>query len=362
MERSLEFSVQPHPDFSCFENVLRLERKPDRIPLYELFSNIEPQVLEYLDEDTFQKIQRESASEAEAALRIHIQYMHKLGYDYINLGAHNFEFTHKNWADGETGVGNRSYQQAADSTIRTREDFEAYSFPQMEHVDYTPFETIPSLLPEGMKAIPGFSGILENVLWLMGMEAISYRLFDDPGLVEAMFEQVATRIIHYFDTVCQFECVGAVYMGDDMGWRTQTLVSPDTLRKYVFPWHQKLVSTVRRYDKPIILHACGNLMKVMDDIIACGWNAKHSFEDAIEPVWEAKKRYGDRIALLGGFDVDKLCRMRPAEIRSHTDFLIEKCAGNGGWACGTGNSVAEYIPMENFLTMIDQVHRSGRYS
>ena len=48
---------------------------------------------------------------------------------------------------------------------------------------------------------------------------------------------------------------------------------------------------------------------------ACGCDAKHSFEDAIEPVWEAKAKYGDRIALLGGFDMDKLSRMPVDQVR-----------------------------------------------
>jgi len=34
-------------------------------------------------------------------------------------------------------------------------------------------------------------------------------------------------------------------------------------------------------------------------------DAKHSYEDAIMPVTEAKKKYGEKIAILGGVDVDR---------------------------------------------------------
>ena len=100
----------------------------------------------------------------------------------------------------------------------------------------------------------------------------------------------------------------------------------------------------------------------MEDIIACGWDARHSFEDAIEPVWEAKARWGGRIALLGGFDMDKLCRMSVREVRRHTRLLIERCAPGGGWALGTGNSVANYVPVENFLAMLGEGLAAGRRS
>ena len=93
--------------------------------------------------------------------------------------------------------------------------------------------------------------------------------------------------------------------------------------------------------------------------VGIGWGAKHSFEDSIEPVWESKCKYGDRVALLGGFDMDKICRFGTDEVRKHTRVLIDKCSGNGGWALGTGNSVANYVNIENFLTMLEEGYLYG---
>jgi uroporphyrinogen decarboxylase len=232
----------------------------------------------------------------------------------------------------------------------------------MSDIDYSPFERVSRFLPEGMKVISnGPGGILENVMWLLGYEGISYLIYDNEPLVRDMFEAVATRIIEYFDTLASYDIVGALALGDDMGFRTQTLLSPAIFRKYLFPWHRKLVETVHRHGKPIILHACGNLNEVMEDIIACGWDAKHSFEDAIEPVWEVKRRYGNRIALLGGFDMDKIFRMSEPEVRAHTRFLIETCASGGGWTLGTGNSVANYLPVQNFLAMLEEGYLEGNF-
>lgn len=101
--------------------------------------------------------------------------------------------------------------------------------------------------------------------------------------------------------------------------------------------------------------------KVTEDIIDCGWDAKYPFEDVIEPIWEAKEKYGDRIALLGGFDMDKISRMSEDEVRQHTRFLIEKCAPGGGWALGTGKSVANYVPVESLLTMLEEGYLAGGY-
>lgn len=348
--KPIRWTHRPEPDFARLQAVLE-RRVPDRVPLYELFSNIEPQVREalgvapppaHLDPD-------------DQALQQHIAYQLAVGYDYCNVRAPNFGFPRNELPRAMTAEGERAYYLASSHTIAGRDDFERYPWPEMASIDYSPFERVRSLLPDGMKVValsPG--GVLENAMWLLGYEGISFLLADDEPLVRDIFDAVGSRLTTYFDTVAQFDVVGAINLGDDLGHKTQTLVAPQTLRQYVFPWHAKIVAAAHRHGKPAILHACGNLEAVMDDLIACGWDAKHSFEDGIVPVWEFKAKYGDRLAALGGFDVDRLSRSTPGEVRAHTRFLMERCAPGGGWALGTGNSVCSYIPVANFLAMVSE--------
>jgi uroporphyrinogen decarboxylase len=89
-------------------------------------------------------------------------------------------------------------------------------------------------------------------------------------------------------------------------------------------------------------------------------DARHSFEDTIETVVEAKRKYGDRIALLGGLDVDFMCRSNESAIRRRVRETLDACMPGGGYCLGTGNSVANYIPLDNYLTMLDEGRRYGR--
>jgi uroporphyrinogen decarboxylase len=83
-------------------------------------------------------------------------------------------------------------------------------------------------------------------------------------------------------------------------------------------------------------------------------DAKHSFEDTIETIEDAKLAYGRKIAVLGGIDVDFLCRSDEAAIRRRVRRTIDACQRGGGFCLGTGNTAANYIPLDNFLTMIDE--------
>ena len=96
----------------------------------------------------------------------------------------------------------------------------------------------------------------------------------------------------------------------------------------------------------------------MEDLISdIRIDAKHSFEDAIVPVAEFKRKYGNRIAVLGGVDMNQICLLSEADLRTYVRKILDQCMPGGGYALGTGNSVANYIPVENYLAMLDECAR-----
>lgn len=147
-----------------------------------------------------------------------------------------------------------------------------------------------------------------------------------------------------------------------MGFRTGTMISIEHLQQYVFPIQGRVAAIAHAHGLPFMLHSCGDRRAIMDILIEeVGVDGIHSFEDTIEPVTEAKSHYGDRVAILGGVDVDFLCRADEGQIRAYVRRVIAECAPGGGYALGTGNSVTNYMPVQNYLTMLDEGHRCGRY-
>ena len=82
------------------------------------------------------------------------------------------------------------------------------------------------------------------------------------------------------------------------------------------------------------------------------YDAKHSYEDSIQPVESAYAQYHDRIAILGGIDMDFVCRSSPEDVYGRSRRMLGLAAHSGGYALGTGNSVPEYVPDENYFAMI----------
>jgi len=341
-----------HPDFNRLRKVLLRLGEPDRVPFYELFA----------DAEIIQAVTGKSVS-----LETLVEFQVQLGYDYVPVGIPMHYPMRYRLAEDTAALPRerRAFVDDNHGTIEKRQDFDLYPWPQVDDSILASFESASRLVPSGMKTILSMSGILENVVWLMGYIPFSYALYEDEQLVWDMFERIGTNHLDFVGLCLEKgprESYGAVVMGDDMGYSHSTMISPSLMRKFLFPWQKKLVELVHRYDLPMILHSCGNLDAIMDDLIDyVGIDARHSFEDKILPVTQAKQRYGQRVAILGGVDMNLLCRSTQTQVRAYVRQVLTACMPGGGYALGTGNSVANYIPLENYLAMLDEGRRHGIY-
>lgn len=349
---------KPRPDYTRLLNALRRQGDPQQVPFLELFAD--PEIIAtFLGETPIQKAEQTAGRERmEAAVSQLIRFWHRLGYDAFWQGAAlTLPGTFQLETADTAGLsrGRRTWVDECSGRIKSWEDFEAYPWPSWSDADFYPLEYAAAQLPEGMAIIGLISGALEPVCWLMGYQAFAVALYDQPDLVEAMFSKIAEIYVPLARAVVQCDRVVALWMGDDMGFKTGTLISPAHLRKYVFPYQKKIASIAHRCGMPFLLHSCGNLQPVLDDLIdEIGIDAKHSFEDEILPVERFVECYGDRVAAIGGLDMDLLSRGSEAQVRQRTWQILERCAPGRGYVLGSGNSIANYVPMGNFLAMLDE--------
>jgi len=337
----------PDPDFNRLLTVLRRDGEPDRVPFVELGVDAE--------------IMAAALGEPVTSVEDEARFWHTLGYDYASVKA-DVPWVRRRDPTNDTAAlphAQREWVNAHSALIASRQDFERFPFPNPHAVGYDDVHTAIRIAPDGMGVVGRLSGVLENAMSALGFEGFAYGLVDDPRLVQLTCDAVGAVVLNVTERLAAIDGVGAIFFGEDMGFKTSTLFSPEALREYIFPWHRRIVNAAHAYGKPIILHSCGCLHAIMHDIIEIGWDAKHSFEDAIQPITEAKALYGDHIALLGGIDMDLLGRGSEAAVRARVRQVMEACAPGGGFAIGSGNTVANYIPLANYRAMLDEASGAG---
>jgi uroporphyrinogen decarboxylase len=240
------------------------------------------------------------------------------------------------------------------SVITDRKSFENYTWPEIENCDFSIITKAAEYLSPKAKFIPfSHDGILENVIGIVGYERLCLMLYEDESLVTEIFIEVGKRIQSYFQACLKYPEVGAVILNDDWGFNTHTLISPKALRKYVFPWYKAIVSMTHDYGKYAILHSCGKYDAILEDIIEdMRFDARHSYEDGITSVEKAYEALKGRIAVLGGIDVGFMARSSAEEIYERSIKMLHRSADFGGYALGSGNSIPDYIPNENYIALL----------
>jgi uroporphyrinogen decarboxylase len=201
----------------------------------------------------------------------------------------------------------------------------------------------------------------EMLSWLMGYETLCYALYEQRDLVQAIYDKVLAFHAAEVRRCLQYDRVRIIWGSDDMGFRTGLLISPADTRALVLSGHKQLAALAHAAGRVYLLHSCGNLKDIIDDLADdVRIDGKHSFEDTIEDVREAKRTYGRKMALIGGIDVDFLCRSNEADIRRRVRETLDVCQTGGGYCLGTGNTAANYIPVDNYLAMVDEGCLYGR--
>ncbi|UCC63849.1 MAG: uroporphyrinogen-III decarboxylase-like protein [Anaerolineae bacterium] len=320
---------QPNPDYTRLLKALRRQGDPGYVPFLELFADWEI-IAALLDEPLVPSdAQKMDRGALEKGLDQKIRFWHRLGYDAFWQGAilelpqtrleaddtASLPRDKRHWVDEQAGV------------ITGWADFERYPWPSASDADLYPMEYVARHLPEGMAVIASTGGILEPVMWLMGYQTFALAIYDQPGLIEAMFAKIAEIYVPHARALAQMDRVMALWMGDDMGFKTGTMIAPDHLRQFVFPIQKQIAAVAHEPGMPFLLHSCGNLEAVMDDLIDdVGIDARHSFEDAIEPVESFAACYSDRTAVVGGVDVDILGRGTEEQVRDRKREVLANCA------------------------------------
>lgn len=334
-----------------FNNLLAVLRRqiPSRPTLFEFFLN--DRLYDRLaPEQTAALRQAGGNATPQEVIEARILAFQRAGYDYANLLIPDFNFSQ--------GLIKRHRERSVSmnegAVLRTRADFKAFPWPDPDAADYDILRRLAATLPAGMKLIVYTpNGVLENVVDLVGYEALCLMIHDDAELAADIFAEIGTRLIRYYERALAYDVVGACISNDDWGHKTQTMFSPRDMRRFVFPWHKRIVETIHAANRPVILHSCGHFQRVIDDVIDdMGYDGRHSYEDNIMPVETFYEDYHQRIAVLGGIDLDFVCRASPEAVYQCSRAMLERAATHGGFALGTGNSVPDYVPDQNYFAMI----------
>jgi uroporphyrinogen decarboxylase len=357
--KSFEGLKKPfQPDWQgLLKNIMR-KGTPDRV--YNIELTHDDEIIDAIV-DRFDLIEGVKNSDPNLKQKKMIASNRLCGQDYVRVMLDCTLTFHRSTIEDTAALkreGGREFQNEHTGPIMSWEDFEKYEWPDPNSPQAAAeLEWYQENLPEDMCIIGGHTAhFCEELTWLMGYETFCFALFQQPELVQAIADRLRKYYTEVIKRYFEFDRVKLIWASDDMGYKTGLLFSPEQMIKYVLSSHKIMARIAHDAGRPYLLHSCGNINDIMGYLInEVKIDAKHSFEDTIESICDAKRTWGQKAAVLGGIDVDFLCRSDEDAIRKRVRDTIDVCQPGGGFAIGTGNTVANYIPLEKYLAMIDEV-------
>ena len=159
--------------------------------------------------------------------------------------------------------------------IQNRADFDRYPWAELEARYWAlaepRFDALRRHVPPGMKALGGVgNGVLEISEDLVGFESLAYVQADDPALFADLYRRIGDLMTGIWQRFLrQYADVFAICrFGDDLGFKTSTLVSPRIIRQHIIPQYRRIIDLIHAAERPFLWHSCGCIFSVMDDVIA----------------------------------------------------------------------------------------------
>jgi uroporphyrinogen-III decarboxylase len=144
--------------------------------------------------------------------------------------------------------------------------------------------------------------------------------------------------------------IDQLFVHEDMAGKGGPLIGPKQVTEFVTSYYQACWDVVSsRGTRLFNQDSDGFMMPVMDAFLACGVNVMHPFEPAAGmDIVEVRKKYGNRVAMIGGIDKHVL-RKTKADIRSELEYKMQPMMqASSGMIFGLDHRIPNGTPLENY--------------
>lgn len=206
----------------------------------------------------------------------------------------------------------------------------------------------------------GFS-LYERAWTLRGWENLMRDFYDHPSFVHELLNTIADWNIAHLQPALQYD-IDAVYFGDDWGQQRGLQMGPAKWKEFIYPALKRMYGFVRQQGRYVMIHSCGDVDELFDDLIEIGLNCFNPFQPEVMDVDALMKRYRGRLAFHGGLSTQRTLPYGTAEdVRCETAHLLE-LGREGGYIFAPAHDVEGDVPLQNMLAFIQVVQAQPGYN
>ena len=199
--------------------------------------------------------------------------------------------------------------------------------------------------------------LFERLHCLRGMENTFCDLRANPKEVDRLLEALRD---YYIELIREWgpTKISAIFMTEDWGSQTGLMISPDLWREHFKAHYRLILDEIHRWDKEVIFHSCGNVMRIIPEFIDLGVDVLDPVQPTAMNIDEVGRSFGGKIAFSGGIDDQRLEDYSPQQVKDEVRHAIDVLAKPYGCAhiLAPANVITPTVPFENIQALFEACH------
>ncbi|MBD3182713.1 hypothetical protein GF312_10495 [Candidatus Poribacteria bacterium] len=346
------------------------KKQPDRVPIFELYIN-EPNIVDLARTIAPDEVKIQAGRDKFGSESVEVMDLYCLLIERLDIDA-----TCTNFSIGITDIGGEKGRDKygtyyllsehgeptpVDGPIKNMDDLDG--FDMISKLEESDFSTVQYVIEKVGKEKAHFVSITDpfKVSWRRrgGMQNLLMDYIQNPEMAHRLaciatdFDKVAVDMIIKSGA-------DVITMPGDLAGEDTTIMSPTHFREYIKPYHKEIVDYVHDKGLKIIKHSDGNLWPILDDLVEVGFDGLHPIQPQCMDIGEVKEYLAGKVCILGNIDCrDLLVNGTVEEVEETVKQTIEKAAPGGGYIITSSNSIHPGVKTENYLAMVEAVHKYG---
>jgi len=195
----------------------------------------------------------------------------------------------------------------------------------------------------------------------VGMTDFMVMCYEQRDLVEEMLDVSAM----YFERLVQSavdEGIDLFLFADDYAWKNGLFIPPPLFKQIWLPRAERIIAPAIAAGIPVVFHSDGKIDDTIEWLVEIGIEGITPMDPYAIDYRDYKKRFGNRVCLFGNIDVEfPLMHGSPEEVERDVIEHAQVLMPGGRWVAGSSHSITNSVPHENFIAMINAIHRQCRY-
>lgn len=238
----------------------------------------------------------------------------------------------------------------------TQPNLDGFRWPDPEGmIDWDSLKTHFDRFEDRIRLCGLAMGLFERSWFLRGFENVMIDMIDNPDFFEELLDHILQIHLEVMELIIERFPIDAYYGGDDVSDQRSIMMGMDHWRKFFKPRLKKMIDHCHSLGYPFVLHACGNVMPLIDDLIEIGLDGLESLQSESNDVFWIKQKAKGKLILIGGMGVQStLFRGTPEEVYNETQKLLKELGQGGGYIVAPSKPFA-CEPVENIAAFIDAI-------